>query len=181
MRSPISPGQLDEHTRAALAPAPPSLSLSLSLSLPPGPLLALTFSPPLCAAAVAVSSLSRKNINTTLQRGEDLNQMEDKASVLEQQGKQFHSNAVKLRRKFCMQVRREASTQPMTTAPAEPTPAAAPAVVGKEFSRPPVRGAHTFLSLSLPLQSYRLAFLILVLLAIIAVVIYFIIKGKQDS
>jgi hypothetical protein len=30
-------------------------------------------------------------------------------------------------------------------------------------------------------QSYRLAFLILILLAIIGVVIYFIVKGKQDS
>jgi hypothetical protein len=29
--------------------------------------------------------------------------MEDKAAVLERQGQQFHSNAVKLRRKFCMQ------------------------------------------------------------------------------
>jgi hypothetical protein len=41
----------------------------------------------------------------TLDRGEKLETMEDKAAVLERQGHQFHSNAVKLRRKFCMQVR----------------------------------------------------------------------------
>jgi len=77
-----------------------------------------------------ITDITRKNIQMSLDRGERLEDMEDKASVLETQGRQFHTNAVKLRRKFCM-------------------------------------------------QSWRLTFLILILLAVIAVILYFIIDSKK--
>lgn len=39
----------------------------------------------------------------TLQRGEHLEDLESKSNVLENQSRQFHANAVKLKRHFCMQ------------------------------------------------------------------------------
>lgn len=44
----------------------------------------------------------RDNISKTLERGERLEEMEEKADVLERSGREFHKNAVRLRRKFCM-------------------------------------------------------------------------------
>lgn len=78
--------------------------------------------------ADAVADIARENIKLSLNQLERLEDMEERASELESQGREFHRGAVKVRRKFCY-------------------------------------------------AAYRNVFLIIVVLAIIAVVLYFIIHS----
>jgi len=48
-----------------------------------------------------VAAVARQNIDLAISRGEQLDALDEKAAALEQSAKTFHTNAVKVRRRFC--------------------------------------------------------------------------------
>jgi len=50
-----------------------------------------------------VADIARQNVNQALSNIEKLEVMEEKSAQLEMHAKDFHKNAVRLRRKFCIQ------------------------------------------------------------------------------
>jgi len=50
-----------------------------------------------------VAAITRANIQQSLSQVDSLHEMETKAEILEQSGRNFHKNAQQIRRKFCFQ------------------------------------------------------------------------------